>query len=481
MVDDAKGQSVEVRGRLPGALEVQTILQHGDRPPEDLPSASSHGSTITSPPNLLSRSHSTSSRHSLTRSRSINDPSRRNKRLSLTLPIQTAFLNTQTRGSASPTRSIASSTTIPEDFTPSVDGSDTTFLTALAAQERRVLELREELLRAEADLKKLKREWAAHEVQKKRHDSRIVHKMRPLSATSPTGGAQEEEVGSSASRAQELERRRSMLSSNKSSSRTVFSGSRHARTLSLLPTAGHAVQTSTIQPPKDPSSMPEQQPTRPPLSQRLSSNADLTQEVVDVADESIDLGLPREVLMRTGKQMASDFKDGLWTFIEDLRQATVGEEAIQGVRTRSTPGERTLTVPDSRFDRGMQSKQAVARSHHSKPQTTSGAASAREGSSSSSRRSNAREGSLIDVGSSFWQENGLDDPAPVDMPVIKKTTPKKSPKKSSVPHRSIQESPSAAESWDMWDSPVPQRSKATSRAEVQTMASANGVSSNSRR
>ena len=477
MADDTMGQSADARGRLPGALKVQTILRHGDEQAIE-PSPVYPGTTITSPQDVLSRSSSTSSRHSLARTRSTNDPVRKNKRLSLTLPIQSALSSTQTRGQ-SPTRSIASSTTtIPEDFRSptATDPTDTSFLTALAAQERRVLELKEELARADADLKKLKREWAAHEAQKKRHDSRRVHKMRPLSAALP---GQEEEGGSSAWRAQELERRKSLLNSNKTSNRTVFSGSRHARTLSLLSPNGDSVeQQKHSRPPTAPSSAPMLPPSRPPLSHRPSSNADLTQEVAEVADESIDLGLPREVLMRTGKQMASDFKDGLWTFIEDLRQATVGEDAIQNARARNLPGERSLTTQTFRSDKAAQSKptnQAGRRPQHARSQTSTGAFSSRDSTSSPSRKTHLRDQTPVDAESSFWQEMGLSNPATVDKHVVKK-----SPKKSSS-HRSVQDSPSATESWDMWDSPVSHRTKDAYSAEAQALASAGGTTANSER
>ena len=61
--------------------------------------------------------------------------------------------------------------------------TDTNFLTAIAAQERRVLELKEELQRAETELKKLKKSWANHEVYKKKNDVRMLAKLEPVSYT----------------------------------------------------------------------------------------------------------------------------------------------------------------------------------------------------------------------------------------------------------------------------------------------------------
>ena len=71
------------------------------------------------------------------------------------------------RATQSPVRE--SFPTVPESV-PSGQ-TDTNFLTAIAAQERRVLELKEDLVRAEADLRKLKVQWAQHEAQKKRNDA----------------------------------------------------------------------------------------------------------------------------------------------------------------------------------------------------------------------------------------------------------------------------------------------------------------------
>ena len=53
-----------------------------------------------------------------------------------------------------------------------------TFLTALASQERRVLELKEELQKAETDLEKLKRQWTTHEAAKKRNELRQIEPLQ---------------------------------------------------------------------------------------------------------------------------------------------------------------------------------------------------------------------------------------------------------------------------------------------------------------
>ena len=57
-----------------------------------------------------------------------------------------------------------------------------TFLTALASQERRVLELKEELQKAETDLEKLKRQWTTHEAARKRNELRQLEPMQYVSS-----------------------------------------------------------------------------------------------------------------------------------------------------------------------------------------------------------------------------------------------------------------------------------------------------------
>jgi septal ring factor EnvC (AmiA/AmiB activator) len=65
------------------------------------------------------------------------------------------------------------------------------FLVALAGQERRVLELKEELQKAEDELKRLKKQWAHHEAHKKKAEIRHVEQLQPLQ-TVVTGGSSDE-------------------------------------------------------------------------------------------------------------------------------------------------------------------------------------------------------------------------------------------------------------------------------------------------
>jgi len=269
---------------------------------------------------------------------------RKQKRFTLTLPIHANFDTLEQTRPASPTRSHTTSTTISSDeATQGSSLSDTHFLTAIASQERRVLELREELIKAEQNLHKLKRDWAQHEVYKKRQDIRRQRGLRysntgdiTVPSTSVENTQRTEGV------AREIERRRALQQLSRPTHRKVFSSSKHTRTLSLLspdlPTTTTTPDTtpslSTIAVSKPASDI--QPPHDCPLdstakSQKVTSQAETFQiSHVDAQDTE----MPREVLMRAGRQMALDLKDGLWTFLEDLRQVTVGDENMPPNDTR---------------------------------------------------------------------------------------------------------------------------------------------------
>ena len=199
------------------------------------------------------------------------------------------------------------------------------FLTALAAQERRVLELKEELQKAELDLEKLKKQWASHEAIRKRNEARQLEQLRPLKAThnemSPIV-----ETESSYKRP-DTERRQTLSSSTRSSQRKVFSGSRHARTLSLLTTKNFQSETT----PKGGES-PEQRSRASidtPISQ--SSHSDLVSPTFKKGREPFK-SPDKDLIFETGKQLVGDFRQGFWTFVEDLKQVTVGDEASSDLK-----------------------------------------------------------------------------------------------------------------------------------------------------
>ena len=217
---------------------------------------------------------------------------------------------------------IAARPSSPEKSLPH-SGDPNSFLTALATQERRVLELKEELQKAEAELEKLKKQWASHEATKKRNEFRHLEQLQPLNTSLACLSASQDEESTRVNK--ELGRRKRTSSSAKASQRTVFSGSRHTRTLSLLSPKESAA-----------GSHPQLQGKGPPKRLLERVNGIVVPSTVHELGTSTDgpnlvaesyKGPSREVIVETGKQLVGDFRQGLWTFFDDLRQVTVGDEA----------------------------------------------------------------------------------------------------------------------------------------------------------
>ncbi|KAI0525475.1 hypothetical protein F5B22DRAFT_343520 [Xylaria bambusicola] len=263
----------------------------------------------------------TSETRSTRSTRSTSSASRNANRLSLTLPIAppNSFSSRPTPTSSMPPTPVDTLT-----LNSPVDSED--FIVAIAAQERRVLELREELARAEAGLKKLQRQWTISEACKKRPPNTTAEPRRALA---PAASLRDGPAESPASkRHSELERRKAILlaqsqGASRQPRRTVIRGG-HTRTLSLLsPTKSvsgmsmHEGQNGE----QSPESFIIPSPT-PPIRQ---------------VNKRATWAPPRSTQQPTGvKQLANDFKQGLWTFVEDLRQAAVGDEAISGTTNRTT-------------------------------------------------------------------------------------------------------------------------------------------------
>ncbi|RPB03593.1 hypothetical protein L873DRAFT_177713 [Choiromyces venosus 120613-1] len=303
-------------------------------------SSSSSSQDSPKPSSPLQRSNSpNSSPRTLqhTRSSSIATSVPTRKRLSLSFPILPANSNLSPRNVSPVTNSppgytFQTSTPGIEDITPD---DPMAFLTALAAQERRVLELKEELGKAETELGKMKRQWAVHEATRKFHDvATPIGRLRPLD-TSTTCDDRERII--SPTREQYNARKATLNSLNGTGTRKVLPSQRHQRTLSLLSTDRSVYK----QPFAQPSDLSDDSPAsdKPPSVRRSqtfaqtstphSSSASATSRPLSMNDFPRSAGQKgQEALLRTGKQMAEDFKEGLWTFIEDLRQATVGDEGI---------------------------------------------------------------------------------------------------------------------------------------------------------
>jgi hypothetical protein len=349
------------------------------------------------------------------------------KRLSLQFPIQPAAgSNSPTISSRSRPQSWVNGTTPVFSPEPVESPSETNILAVLAAQERYVLELKEELNKAEADLDTLKMHWARHEANKRKNEVRKVAALQPLNTSLPNVPVnQYDDDGSNSWMQKEMERRKTLLNNAKTSQRKVFSGSRHLRTLSLLsPDRSDAL--SFPQPLDIRDDEPANQ--RPLLPTRASTSSDITRQVAGNGDhDRYDMGgiptIQREQLIRAGTQMATDFKKGLFTFIEDIRQATVGDEAghVADGNAGLTGVKGLATKPSRKSSDGRPSLSRSA----------------------SSKKSTQQSGS---IGDDFWKEMGLSEPKATAMNK-KSHTPK-----NTTPQKQIRKVVSE-EDWDNWDTP----------------------------
>ncbi|KAK6453220.1 hypothetical protein FP744_10009472 [Trichoderma asperellum] len=267
---------------------------------------------------------------SFTRGRSRASPSvsRHKNRLSLTLPVALQ-LGEGPRLADSPAIMTASALASSVPQTPletpaSVATSPSNaneFIIAIAAQERRVLELKEELAQAEIELAKLKKQWASEEVYRKRSDSQRGELFGSSQASI------DDDALVASRRSVELDRRKQILHGQTTpaqSRRRVMRGG-HARTLSLLsPVRTDNVFSLNEVTQADPIALPsvEQrtaQLTNPTLSKRSSWQPRSQQSVASV------VGVP---------SIVEDFKLGFRAFVEDIRQITVGDEPVNGQSQR---------------------------------------------------------------------------------------------------------------------------------------------------
>ncbi|KAF7586308.1 hypothetical protein BBP40_009090 [Aspergillus hancockii] len=390
---------------------------------------------------------------------------RHKKRLTLNFPINVPLVtaletNVPSPSSMTPTtRPSTRHSHIPAVGTPVTfddqdDGSG--LLTAIASQERKVLELREELQRAETELASLKKQWESSEKTKKRID--ISHRAEPLiplrspdrpGADETNFHSREHSVASSESPSiaqprfsRELERRHSVRAAAtkgtkiSANGRRVFQGS-HTRTLSLLsPTVGSGVnlpgpESEQGQPDKDRMGRPPRSATLPSAERSPMVTSPTTEDMISQWRKTMPPP-SREVLMRTGKQMASDLREGLWTFLEDIRQATVGEEGIHATESRTVPSRSSTSRSRDRL------------SMH-------GGTSSRSPSSGAGAKLSGKDSKSADIDASFWSEFGID------------TSGQKSPNApgaSTTPSGPTEPNESrldTEDNWEEWDTPQPKK------------------------
>ena len=271
-------------------------------------------------------------------SRSTSSASRNANRLSLTLPIAPPSSDpsrpTPTYVSANP-----SVPPTPVDDSATASPSDTNeFIIAIAAQERRVLELREQLSHAEGELLTLKRQWSSKQAYNRKAESRRADTARPVAPTA------DNESGSSSRHSIDFDRRKLLLQNQNTPTqnrRKVLRGG-HTRTLSLLsPSKSDSsfgihgeIDNEPISLPLPPVERRTAQLTNPNLSKRASWQPQSHRQQASVPG------------------LIEDFRLGLKTFVEDIRQITVGDEPINGLTPVRSPAQPSSSAGMSRTSSG---------------------------------------------------------------------------------------------------------------------------------
>ncbi|RMJ26601.1 hypothetical protein PHISP_02533 [Aspergillus sp. HF37] len=428
---------------------------------------------------------------------------RHSKRLTLNFPINPPPPNAvSSPGSMTPvTHSYSSarqSPALPPDtssasFDEHDDGNG--LLRAIASQERKVLELREELQHAESDLAALKKQWTSSEKTRKRTEINLhAEPLLPLKSPDDHPGHRRPQSiaappdtpasSSSARQSRDLDRRHSMRSavagpapagsSVSANGRRVFQGS-HARTLSLLSAASdsasrkpdsldHArpdsdriarVPRAATLPSVDRSSTTDP-PFRTPDSLRKPATAVAAEDIPPQWRNSMPPP-SRDALMRTGKQMASDLREGLWTFLEDIRQATVGEEGINGTETRrisSSPGAPAAVRKRDSFNSPPSANRLSVHGGGSRSSRSSASLHSSRSPNGSRRAGSGNEPSSTDIDASFWNEFGIDTPQNDGR---SRTPVKDVPGSRSADHDNDADAGAGVDDWN-WDHSTPQPS-----------------------
>jgi hypothetical protein len=294
------------------------------------------------------------------------------------------------------------------------------------------LELKEELQKAEADLNKLKREWARHEAHKKRAEIRHLEPLQPLHTVSTEGESSNEE-GSATRQSTEMDRRKALLSNiHKESRRKVLTGG-HTRTLSLLsPDRSNYAQPFPFPPVQESGSESDASNSVPRGTTMPDTSQGITKLSSNRARHSYQGGVTNNA-----KQIAEDVKAGLWTFLEDLRQATVGDEAVNGTTNRASldiaskdpkrKGSKSSLLSNERGKRGASPRPADPRTWDSL--TGSNPA-------------------LLDAAGTMWQE----------MDSSRTTSKSLAPLKQKPAAKTLSTAPlidDLDDDWSNWDSPTP--------------------------
>ncbi|KAL2105229.1 hypothetical protein VUR80DRAFT_8739 [Thermomyces stellatus] len=205
------------------------------------------------------------------------------------------------------------------------------------------MELREELGRAEGDLKNLRRQWTLLEGCKKQ-DRKISEATRPAAPQPETWPGTSVYDDLALRRSIEADRRKLLLQTQgtpRDQRKRVFSG-RHARTLSLLsPTRTPEEPFAVHEDRNSPRPIPDPEHRSVAVRRQAALNKRATWQPQQFSQHAHSTGLnahPQNPMT----QIVEDFKLGFRTFYEDIRQITVGDEPVNG--GAAAPGRRPSTT-----------------------------------------------------------------------------------------------------------------------------------------
>lgn len=246
------------------------------------------------------------------------------------------------------------------------------------------MELREELGRAEDDLKRVKRQWTMHEAYRK-----------------PDGRAAEQGVGDDEGvrRSADMDRRRMLLQQQNATRerKRVFQG-RHVRTLSLLsPTKAPEEPFPALGDKEVERAVPEPDPEQPAIVRRQAAlnkratwqpqRSSHTHAHSTSLSMSASPGSPYGPNNNPMSQIVEDFKLGFRTFYEDIRQITVGDEPVNGgAPARPGPGQRAHTDDGDTIRPAAPPRPKLAAAFDPEPETPSKKAGAAQKETSARAR-----------------------------------------------------------------------------------------------
>jgi len=251
-----------------------------------------------------------------------------------------------------------------------------------------------------------------------------------------------DEDGSSAWMYDEMARRKALMGHTKSSQGRVFSGSKQTKQLSLLTTTLGTSQppVPTFPPARTPTTTNvldirrSRDPTRKHLpTPRAHSSVPPTLEPYHTLSNPHTGQSPRtespspqrELLVQAGRQMATDLRQGLWTFLDDLRHAAIGEDP------RSLVDERLQSV-----------RQPIKNAHQPRKAPRSVA---------DIRPMQDERCTTNDADAAFWQDEAVERPLVRRVSKPQRTTPQRTTPQRPVAGRDMR---AAETSWEAWASPL---------------------------